>query len=92
MAKAKAPHHRGQHQTLSAKARARYNADPTTRCARCGELRRPDDPWQAGHRRDGVIATSLADYQPEHASCNASAGARLGNARRRGMRNTRAWR
>ena len=80
----KAAHHRGPHQRLSAQARARYNANPNTVCARCGQQRRTDDPWQAGHRHDGIVATSLADYQPEHRSCNAAAGARLGNQRRQG--------
>lgn len=91
-AKVKGPHHRGPHQRLSAIARARYNANPHTRCARCGQPARPGDPWQAGHKRDGVIATSIDDYQPEHQSCNTAAGARLGNARRRGLRTTRTWR
>lgn len=87
----KGQHHRGQHQRLSALARARYNADPNTRCARCGDTHRADDPWQAGHIHDGIPATSLADYQPEHASCNASAGARLGNRRRTGITTTTDW-
>lgn len=91
MAKRKGAHHRGAHQRLSAQARARYN-NPATRCARCGQPARPGDPWQAGHKLDGVPATSVADYQPEHASCNTSAGARLGNQRRKGLRTTRAWR
>lgn len=92
MAKRKGAHHRGPHQRLSAQARARYNANLATRCARCGQPARPGDPWQAGHKLDGVPATSVADYQPEHASCNTSAGARLGNQRRKGLRTTRAWR
>lgn len=84
MGKRKGAHHRGPHQRLSAQARARYNADPNTLCARCHQPARHGDPWQAGHRHDGVPATSLADYQPEHTSCNAAAGARLGNQRRKG--------
>ena len=89
MAKTKGPHHRGGYQVQAAKVRARANADPTTRCARCGQLARAGDPWTAGHVNDGQIGGPLA---PEHASCNYAAGARLGNARRQGMRNTRRWR
>lgn len=87
----KAPHHRGAHQRLAATARRSYNADPTTRCARCGLTRTEGireygtrgGTWQAGHRVDGQIARSLADYQPEHAHCNQSAGATAGNRRRK---------
>ena len=89
--KRKGQHHRGPHQRLSAQARAIFNADPLTLCARCGQPRRPGDPLQAGHRHDGIVAVSLADYQPEHRSCNAAAGARLGNQRRQGLGVTRDW-
>lgn len=87
----KAAHHRGPHQRLSKLARQQYNANPHTRCARCNELARPGDPWQAGHKHDGIVATSLADYQPEHTSCNTSAGATLGNRRRQGLSTTIDW-
>ena len=87
----KAAHHRGPHQRLSALARARYNANPDTVCARCGQPHRRNDPWQAGHKHDGITATSLADYQPEHRSCNTSAGATLGNQRRQGLTTTEPW-
>ncbi|MEM9521572.1 MAG: hypothetical protein AAGA37_19840 [Actinomycetota bacterium] len=94
----KQPHHRGAHQRLSAAARAAYNANPATVCARCGLTRtqgiqrygRRAGQWQAGHRIDGHIATSVADYQPEHAHCNASAGAALGNRQRTPV-NSREW-
>jgi L-asparaginase II len=93
MAKRKAAHHRGAHHQLSAKARAIYNADPDTTCARCHQPRRPGDPWTAGHKTDGAIATSIDDYQPEHRSCGSRAGQALGVARRqrRGFRTTRDW-
>ena len=91
MAQRKAAHHRGPHQRLSAQARASYNANPNTVCARCGQLRRADDPWQAGHKHDGIVASSVNDYQPEHQSCNTSAGARLGNQRRQGLTTTQQW-
>lgn len=87
----KAAHHRGPHQRLSAIARAHYNADPNTRCARCGEPARPGDPWQAGHPHDGIVLHHWTQYQPEHAYCNQAAGARMGNARRKGMRTTIDW-
>lgn len=91
MAYTKAAHHRGAHTRLAAIIRARANANPATLCARCGQPARPGDPWQAGHRNDGHIATSLADYQPEHRSCNTSAGARIGNQRRAGNDPTLNW-
>jgi len=87
----KAAHHRGAHTRLARQARARYNADPNTLCARCHQPARIGDPWQAGHKLDGIVATSLADYQPEHQSCNTSAGARLGNQRRAGNDPTLNW-
>lgn len=90
MGKAKAPHHRGNYQAAAAKVRAKANADPTTRCWRCGQLARPGDPWTAGHINDGQTGGPL---RAEHASCNYSAGAQLGNARRSRttLRTTRQW-
>lgn len=47
-------------------------------CARCGELIKPGEPWDLGHR-DG---SGKREYQgPEHRTCNRSAGAKLRNAR-----------
>lgn len=105
--KRKAAHHRGAHQRLSAQARARYNANPNTRCENpnckhkqlingqwVGGLladHKPGARWQAGHRIDGKIATSLADYRPDVDECNTSAGARLGNQRRQALGTTRPW-
>ena len=87
----KAAHHQGPHARLSAIARAHYNASPDTRCARCGGLARAGDPWQAGHPHDGIPLTRWTDYQPEHASCNQSAGAAVGNRRRKGLETTIDW-
>ncbi len=73
-----------QYRKLAPLVRAAANADPSTRCRRCGltlvERRRthPRDVWQCGHPdRPGDVG-----YAPECRSCNTSAGATDGNKRR----------
>jgi hypothetical protein len=90
-------HHRGRHTRLAAAVVAAAYADVRTVCARCGLTldegrRRWGDAadWQAGHIVDGLMATSTADYRPEHAHCNAAAGAASGN-RRRTRVTSRRW-
>jgi hypothetical protein len=85
----KAQHHRGQHDKLSLICRTAWNANPATRCARCGLTRDEgiqqwgtNGLWEAGHKVDGHRATSVHDYQPEHRRCNRSHGAAAGNAQR----------
>jgi len=97
------PGHQPHHLTMPGKQRAHYAHDyqrraravrqaadtnPLTLCARCGEPARPDDPWDAGHERDGDPTSPL---RAEHASCNRSAGATLGNRRRIKLTTTRNW-
>ena len=85
--KRKAPHHRGNYQVRAARCRAAADANPATRCRRCGltlaegiaAYGRGRARWTAGHVNDGEIGGPLA---PEHACCNYSAGAAEGNARR----------
>ena len=72
-------HHAGAYARHAAIVRAHANANPDTLCARCGQPARPDDPWQAGHVNDGEVGGAL---QPEHRSCNTSAGATMGNRKR----------
>lgn len=90
----KGAHHRGSHDRRAQAVRDTANADPTTTCRRCGltlaekRLEKPNDTWDAGHLNDGQVNGPLV---PEHASCNRSAGARLGNRRRRGFRTSRDW-
>lgn len=51
-----------------------------THCARCGKPFTPEDPPTRGHIvsvRDGGT-NDVTNYQPEHASCNSSHGARTG--------------
>jgi hypothetical protein len=82
-------HYRGTYWATARRIRLAAAADPATRCWRCGrtaaEHRRP---WHAGHIHDGQIGGPLA---PECERCNTSAGARLGNARRRRLRTSRTW-
>ena len=78
-------HNRSHYQThdykrRSVAVRAKANADPTTRCWRCGQGARPADPWVSGHTVDSDSSYPLA---AEHQSCNASAGASYGNRKRR---------
>lgn len=82
-------HYRGTYWRDSARIRALAYANPHTRCWRCGRTRAEHGrPWQAGHIHDGQVGGPLA---PECQPCNASAGARLGNQRRRGLRTSRSW-
>lgn len=81
-------HYQGNYNTLAKQVRQAANADPTTRCWRCGELRRAGDPWQAGHLIDGLEGGPL---RAEHRSCNTRAGAQLGNKRRKPLQTTRDW-
>jgi hypothetical protein len=85
----KAPHHRGSHQRRAKKITAAADADPTTRCWRCGRTKAEHGRrWHAGHLVDGQVNGPLA---AECEPCNTSAGARRGNQRRAGLRTTRDW-
>lgn len=85
----KAPHHRGTYHVTAAKVRANANANPDTKCWRCGRTLAQHPPhkngkpakWTAGHRVDGQVGGPLA---PEASTCNYSAGATTGNQRRGG--------
>lgn len=80
-------HHRGTYPARARALRARANADPLTRCWRCGRTLAEHPPhrngkparWTAGHLVDGQEDGPLA---PEASTCNYSSGGRLGNARR----------
>jgi len=79
--------HYGTHSYVkrSAAVRAHANADPSTTCWRCGltleQVRRtkPHAKWDAGHLVDGDSSQPL---RAECSSCNRSAGAIMGNAKR----------
>ncbi len=87
MPNVKGPHHSGTYQRRAANVRAAANLDPDTRCWRCRRTLDQHEPhrngtparWTAGHIRDGDPTSPLA---PEASTCNYSAGARTGNARR----------
>jgi hypothetical protein len=93
---AKGPHHRGTHQVRARRVVAAANANPHTRCWRCGRTldqhrrHRNGTParWTAGHINDGQVDGELA---PEASTCNMTAGSKLGNARRAGLARTRDW-
>jgi hypothetical protein len=82
MGKVKGPHHRGTFHVRSARVRAAAYGDPATTCWRCGltldqkRITKPRDKWTAGHLIAGDPDSPLL---PEHASCNYSHGAALGN-------------
>ena len=81
----KAHHADPTYRSAAAHVRAQAYANPSTTCWRCGltldEARRirPNETWQAGHLVDGDLSAGL---MPEHARCNASAGAKALNAKR----------
>ncbi len=80
-------HYGGSYPKRARAVRDRANADPSTRCWRCGLTlaeavkRWPDRPisWHAGHVVDG---DSTAPLLPEHSTCNQRAGASFGNLAR----------
>jgi hypothetical protein len=96
----KAPHHSGTHQRRAARLKARADADPTTRCWRCGKTLADHAPhrngkpatWTAGHP-DGYEGVPDAPLLPEASTCNYSHGATYGNRqrKRRTLRPTRDW-
>ena len=87
MGKGKGTHHRGTYHVASRRVRDQANADPDTRCWRCGLTLSEHAPhhdgtrprWQAGHIIDGDSTSPLS---PEASTCNTSAGATTGNRRR----------
>jgi hypothetical protein len=82
-------HYAGSYTRQARKVRAQAYADESTTCWRCGRTRAEHGkPWTAGHLNDGQVGGPLA---PECQTCNTSAGAKLGNARRQGLRTTRDW-
>jgi hypothetical protein len=84
-------HRRGTYTAKAAQVRAQANANPMTRCWRCGrtlDQHGPGNTWDAGHIRSGDPTSPLA---AEASSCNRSAGAALGNRQRSGLRTTREW-
>ena len=80
----KAPHHKGSYDRRSRAVVAAAKADPTTVCWRCGKTlaQHPDTKagnppkWSAGHVIDSHPDSPLL---PEVLSCNARAGALIGN-------------
>jgi hypothetical protein len=82
------PHHKDRRYVLaSARIRAAANANPNTRCWRCG-LTLAEHPntktgkpprWTAGHIVDGDLSAGL---RPEVDVCNYQAGAAAGNRNR----------
>ena len=92
----KPPHRRGSYQRDARRVVAAANADPTTRCRRCGLTLAEHAPhktgrpatWQAVHVNDGQIGGPL---EPEASTCNVTAGARLGRSRQLGNRRTTDW-
>lgn len=83
------PYHGTNHRALGTPAiLAAYN-NPNYQCPRCGltleqgqQLWGKNAAWERGHIHDSTTAHSPLEYRAEHAHCNRSAGATLGNTRR----------
>lgn len=66
-------------------------------CWRCGQLIRPGEPWDLGHRIDRRDGGTIAQAWPEHrhrtelCEGNRSAGARLSSAVANGHHLRREW-
>ena len=58
---------------------ARWNADPSTRCYRCGGLARSEDPWSPDHVNEAINGGGChpSNLKPSHLSCNKRHGAQL---------------
>ena len=80
-------HYSGDYAARAKVVRQRARLVPTL-CARCGKLIEAHQPVDAGHVNDGQPNGPL---RAEHATCNRSAGAILGNRRRIGLRTSRQW-
>ena len=80
-------HYAGTYLVDARHVRAAANANPHTRCWRCGRTLAEHPPhrngrparWQAGHVVDGQVGGQL---RPEASTCNTSAGASHGNRKR----------
>jgi len=82
-------HYAGDYQRRARLVRLRADADPTTRCWRCGLTKAEHgQPWDAGHLNDGQAGGPLA---AECRRCNRSSGAAMGNRMRKGLRTSRRW-
>ena len=95
MTKRRAPraaHHRGTFGRRALALVAAANADPTTRCWRCGKTLTAHGPtrtgrppkWSAGHVNKGEVNGQLL---PEVLSCNVAAE----NEHRIALRRSRTW-
>ena len=75
------------HQHRLARAAAKKTVDAgLAACSRCGGMIVPGTPWDLDHTPD-----RLGWLGPAHRYCNRAAGARVGNARRRGRRRPRVF-
>ena len=91
----KPAHYRGSYHVRARNIRAAANANPNTRCWRCGRTLAQHPPhhngnpakWTAGHLRDGDPTSPLA---PEASTCNYSAGAQRINGTAN-VEPTRRW-
>lgn len=90
-------HYRGSYARQAKAVRDAANADPSTRCWRCGLTLREHAPhkngkpptWDAGHVNDGQAGGVLA---AEASTCNRQAGATEGHRRQRmTLTTTRRW-
>lgn len=96
MVKRQAPHHRGGYLLQARAVRAAAYADEATQCWRCGLRLSQHAPhkngkparWTAGHLRDGEVGGPLL---PEASTCNYSAGASAGNAKRKPIPEHLRW-
>lgn len=60
-------------------------------CRRCGDPIEPGQRWQLGHITDLALGGNPKTRKPEHARCNETAGATLGNALRTAPPPSRPW-
>ncbi|MGN8690170.1 hypothetical protein ACTND8_09730 [Atopobiaceae bacterium HCP3S3_F7] len=67
------------------------NANIPITCWRCNKPITPNTPWDLGHTTDLARGGNPHHTQPEHATCNRSAGATNGNHDRTQPPPSRTW-
>jgi 5-methylcytosine-specific restriction endonuclease McrA len=75
-------HQASKHTTKEYRIRPILAAMLPAPCVECGQLVTPDQAWQVAHIVPAAMGgdTTLDNCRPAHRSCNARAGAQLGNA------------
>lgn len=70
---------------------AHFDSGGTWTCRHCHRTITSHTPWDLGHGRALALGGNGDDSEPEHAHCNRSKGAQLGNRLRQRPRASQTW-